>query len=117
MVLEKSSLQVRSNSPVAAVCSGSSCRGENRAKLCAILEEVGYEVRPVKCLGVCDGPVAVVTVAGETRVIADIRKKEHRAKVVQALMSAKPKRLRRFTVKGSTARRAQRRAEKALRDR
>jgi len=101
------------------VCGGSACRGRREKdweRLIGRLDEAGLCVERSKCLDVCEGPVAIVTIDGHEEVVANLRSgKKHKA-LVGAVVRQKRSKLP-PVVKGKKRKRAIARAMKVLADR
>jgi len=100
--------------PIAFVCAGPSCRGDGRAKVCAVLLEAGLMVESSKCLGVCEGPVVAAPIGGRWEVVERLDGERPRNRLVKALMSGKPKKVGGRLVRGSRRKKALRRVLKAF---
>ena len=121
MVLEAIQPSSRVDTPLADdplvlafVCSGPSCRGDGRAKLCAVLLDAGLTVESSKCLGICEGPVAVAPIKDRWEVVEKVDGKRQRARLVAAVTLGKPKKVRRSLVKGTRRKKALRRVLKGV---
>jgi len=53
------------------------------------------------CLGVCKGPVAMLPIGGRWEVVAGVRGKDSRKRLVQAVTRQRQKALKKRTVRGS----------------
>lgn len=99
---------------VAFVCAGPSCRGDGRAKLCAVLLDAGLMIESSKCLGICEGPVAVAPIKDRWEVVEKLDGNRQRTRLVEAVTLGKPKRVRRSLVKGARRKKALRRVLKGV---
>ncbi len=106
-------LPARGAPDVAVVCNGASCRGADRKKLCVLLQLEGIEVVPAKCLGVCDGPVAVL-LGRKPMVVSEVDSPKARARLHKALANGDEKAIKRNLVGGSKREKALKRSRRAL---
>lgn len=78
------------------LCGGSSCRGKREReweRLTDRLDQAALCVERSECLGVCEGPVAIVTIAGRQEVVARLRKGKRQRRLIEAVISQKRSRL------------------------
>lgn len=98
------------------LCGGSSCRGKREREwehLVDRLDQAALCVERSKCLGVCDGPVAIVTIAGRQEVVARLRKGKRQRRFVEAATGQKRSRLP-STISGKARKKALARAARVL---
>ncbi|MCK9494243.1 MAG: (2Fe-2S) ferredoxin domain-containing protein [Dehalococcoidia bacterium] len=88
------------------VCRGSDCRGDAQERLCESLCAAGVEVLITGCLGVCKGPVAVIPVGDRWEVVAKVRGKDARRRLLEAITRQRQKVVKSRTVRGSRRRKA-----------
>lgn len=88
------------------VCRGPDCRGRAQERLCEDLCAAGVEVVIVGCLGVCKGPVAMCPIGKGWEVVAKVKDKDDRKRVVNALVERHEKGLKKRAVRGSRRKKA-----------
>lgn len=68
--------------PAVAVCAGSDCAKDERKRWRALVTELeDLDVVRTKCLGLCEGPVAVLAPESEKPVVVEGIKRKHAATV------------------------------------
>jgi hypothetical protein len=90
----------------ALVCRGPHCRGRAQERLCDELCAAGTDVIIVGCLGVCRGPVAILSIGDRWEVVSRVRDREARGRLVKALIRQRAKAIRKRIVRGSRGRKA-----------
>jgi hypothetical protein len=90
----------------ALVCRGSDCRGGAQERLCETLCAAGVEVVITGCLGVCKGPVAMVPIGDRWEVVANVRGKEARKRLVEAVTRQRQKCLKKRALSGPRRKKA-----------
>lgn len=98
------------------VCGGSACRGRREKeweRLIGRLDDAGLCVERSKCLDICEGPVAIVTINGQQEVVANLRSPKKQKALVEAVTRQTRSRLP-SVVKGKRRRTALTRALKVL---
>lgn|GEM_PF-2637891 len=88
------------------VCRGSDCRGGAQERLCEELCAAGVEVVIVGCLGVCKGPVAMCPIGKSWEVVAKVKGKGDRKRIVDAFLERREKGLKKRAVRGSRRKKA-----------
>lgn len=98
------------------LCGGSSCRGKREREWERLADRLGQAalcVERSECLGVCEGPVAIVTVGGRQEVVAHLRKGKRQRRLIEAAISQNRSRLPN-PVTGKTRKKALARASRVL---
>lgn len=98
------------------LCGGSSCRGRREReweRLADRLDQASLCVERSRCLGVCQGPVAIVTIAGRQEVVPRLRSGKRQHRLVEATVSQERSQLPN-PVSGKTRRKALARAARVL---
>lgn len=98
------------------LCGGSACRGKREKeweRLSERMDDAGLGVERSKCLDVCEGPVAIVTIDGQEEVIANLRSGKRQRALIEAVVRQKRSCLP-AVVKGKKRKKAIARAKKAL---
>ncbi|MEX0757150.1 MAG: hypothetical protein WD532_12285 [Acidimicrobiia bacterium] len=101
------------------LCGGSACRGQREKEwesLAQRLGDAGLCVERSKCLDICEGPVAIVTIGEQEEVVADLRSRRKQKAMIDAVLRQKRSRLP-SAVKGKKRKKAINRAKKVLADR
>ena len=78
------------------VCGGSACRGRREQdweRLRDRLDDAGLCAERTKCLGICEGPVAIVTIEGRQEVVAGLRSGKRQRRLIDAVLRQKRSRL------------------------
>ncbi len=78
------------------VCGGSACRGRREKeweRLCERLDDAGLCAERAKCLGICEGPVAVVTIGDRQEVVGSLRSGKRQRRLIDAVLRQKRSRL------------------------
>lgn len=101
--------------PCVLLCTGKDCRRrDDFEKLRKNLEEAGIRLEQVSCLGVCEGPVAVVIDPdAEIQIAVRLRGKSKRRRVVAGATQS-TKKLKAVTANGKKAKKARKRALRRL---
>ena len=105
-----------SRRPTVAVCAGKDCRA-HRGRFDSLVEQLDRVavVVPTRCLGVCNGPVAVVTTDRGGVVVRSIRSPKRRRQLVRSVRAGElARKLRSRRVRGKKERRALVRASRAV---
>lgn len=71
--------------PCVYVCEGKDCRNDGGAKLRRQLETDGLGVVGVECLGVCSGPVAATSIAGDLQVWHKLKGRKRRDLIADSI--------------------------------
>lgn len=90
----------------ALVCRGPDCRGRSQERLCEELRAAGASVLIVGCLGVCRGPVAMLSLGDRWEVVCRIRGSGRRKRLVRALARQRSRGIRKRIVRGPRRRQA-----------
>ena len=101
------------------VCGGSACRGRREKEWERLMDRLGAAglcVERSKCLDVCEGPVAIVTIDGQEEVVANLRWAKKQRSLIDAVRRQKRSKLP-TVVSGKKRKRAITRAMKVLANR
>lgn len=79
-----------------------------------LLQLQGIEVVPTKCLGVCNGPVAVIPLGRKPVVVSEVDSARARTRLQKAIANGDTRMLKRYAVGGGKREKALKRSARAL---